>query len=90
MLKHGVWKYYYENGVVSSIEKYKKSKAVNATYFDRNGVIISRELQPFQDATFPEGEETMVLRIQKNLIYPYNGVIESNFYLKCFFRIFEL
>ncbi|WP_439183356.1 TonB family protein [Carboxylicivirga taeanensis] len=74
----GEWKWYREDGSVSSIEHYKRGKLKAFTFWDENGKQLEGEQNIYELAQFVGGPEALANFIATTVVYPpeaqQNGV----------------
>ncbi len=68
--KHGLWTFYHSNGKKSCEVEYKKGKFIKATYFDEEGVKLSKKVYEedlVKDAEFTGGSDAKYDIIRKQI-----------------------
>lgn len=68
--KKGKWKYYHNNGTISSIEIFSDGKLSDKTYFDEEGKPAADTISRDHDAMFPGGNSAWSEYIYKNIYFP--------------------
>jgi len=68
--RNGKWKYYHNNGTVSSIEIFNEGIFVDKTYYTEEGKTLTDTTSKDRDATFPGGSSAWQNYIFKNIYFP--------------------
>ncbi len=68
--QHGKWKFYHDNGAISSIELFNEGKLVDKNYFDEGGNPQSDTTNKDRDAVFPGGNSAWQNYVFKKVYFP--------------------
>ena len=67
---HGLWKFYHNNGKISSLETYLESELIDKKYFDENGIRMSITTNNDRYPEFPGGKKVWQKYLDNHIFFP--------------------
>jgi TonB family protein len=68
--QHGTWKYYHNNGAISSVEVYDNGKLLSKTFYDEAGKMQKDTSNIDKEAVFAEGKKAWIKYLATNANFP--------------------